>query len=262
MDWTKIGFECIKNAISAVSSLKKIKPINNEINIQTNADVVSHNTIMRCLAKNNVSCNVSSEEEKKIIRINGGDPNVMIIFDPLDNTHLYLRGEKSFCSVAMMVLISRQPVYSFVGDIVTWDIYHCNQNHAYKNNKAIRVPSTVPGRKIILGWAPYYLRLERLYRCLGPLTSRDYYLYNFGGQLQTVKIATGSYDAYVEVRAETINEFCAAVIVERAGGIVSTLQGKPIAWDPSKKQTLIVARDKKTHKDILQRFKEKDYETM
>lgn len=260
MDWTKTGFECIKNAISALNSLKKIKPLNDEINIQTNADVASHNTIIECLKKNKVSCNIFSEEEKNIIEIKGGDKNILIILDPIDNTHLYVRGEKSFCSVAMMVIINKKTAHSFVGDIVMGDIYHCDQNNAYKNNKVIKVPTEVPGRKIILGWAPYQLRLERLYRCLGPLTSQDYYLYNFGGQLQAVKIATGNYDAYVEVRAETLNEFCGAAIVERAGGAVSTLQGKPIEWNPTKKQTLIVARNKDIQEDILRQFKDKDYE--
>ena len=260
MNWKNIGFDCIKKAVSALDKLPQVKVLKDKINVQTNADIVSHNALIGCLKTHKVSCNIFSEEDKNVIKINGGDRNVIIILDPIDNTHLYLRGEKSFCSVAMMVIINNKPAYSFVGDIVTGEIYHCDQNKAYKNNKVIKVPSKVPGRRIIIGWAPHKMRLERLYKCLGPLTSQDYYLYNFGGQLQAVKIATGNYDAYVEVRAETLNEFCAALIVDRAGGYVTTLQGNPISYDPRKKQTLLISRKKEIHKKLLGQFIGKDYE--
>ena len=260
MNWKNIGFDALRKAISALNKLPQVKVLNNKINIQTNADLASHDALIASLHTNRVQGEVFSEEAEKVIKINGGDPNTLIVLDPLDNTHLYLRGEKAFCSVAMMVIRNHQPIYSFVGDIVSGDIYHCDEKKSYKNNKLLSIPTKVPGRKIILGWAPYQLRLERLYQCLGPLTSRDYYLYNFGGQLQAVKIASGSYDAYVEVRAETINEFCAALIVERAGGYVTTIQGKPVSYHPHQKQTLLISRTKKIHQQLLQQFVGKDYE--
>ena len=205
-----------------------------------------------------LACNVFSEEETSIVKINGGDENVTIVIDPIDNTHLYLRGEIPFCSVALMFLIQGIPKYSFIGDISTGDIYYCNEKHAYKNDELLSVPSDTPGRDIILGWAPYKMRMERLITNLIDLTENDYYLYNFGGQLQAVKIATGHYDAYVEVRAETLNEFCAAIIVERAGGWVTTIQGKNIEYIPGKLQTLLIARNKKIHEDILKRLEGRD----
>mgnify|MGYP001588100815 CR=1 FL=1 len=133
MNWKKIGFDCIRKAISALNSLTEVKAINNKINIQTNADILSNNIILKTLANHNVSCNVFSEEENKVIRINDGDKKVQVILDPIDNTYLFLRGEKSFCSVAMMILINNKPAYSFVGDILTNDIYYCDQKKAYSN---------------------------------------------------------------------------------------------------------------------------------
>ena len=260
MNWTEIGMGCIKAALNALQEIKEIKALNKEINIQTNADIVSHKAIINYLRKNKACCNVYSEEEKKVIRIDKGDANTIFVIDPLDNTLFFLRGEANFCSVALMIIIGGSPKYSFIGDISNHNIYHCNEKLAYKNNEKISVPNVVQGRNIILGWAPYKLRIERLFGNLTELSEDKYYLYNFGGQLQAVKIIDGSYDAYLEVRGEKLNEFCAAVIVQRAGGIVSTLQGKPLEWNPTKKQTLIIARNKGIHKEILNKFRSKNYE--
>ena len=260
MDWIRAGIGCIRAARIALDKVTTVKALNQKINIQTNADLISNKAIINYLIENNIKCTLHSEEESKFLKINGGDPKVSVIIDPLDNSHLFLRGERCFCSVALMVLINGFPQYSFVGDLSNDDIYYCDERYAYKNGVKIRVPEKVDGRRLILGWAPYYLRLKRLFTSLAPLTKTDYYLYNFGGQLQTAKIATGNYDAYVEVRAETMNEFCAAVIVKRAGGIISTLKGRKIAFNPVKKQTLLVARSKTIHKEILRPFKDKDYE--
>lgn len=260
MDWLNLGIGCIKAAIKELKKIKEPKALNAEINIQTTADLVSNKAIINFLKDNKVKCDIYSEEEENILKINGGDNKIIFVVDPIDNTHLYLRGEFFFCSVALMILINGVPEYSFVGDISNGDIYYCDKNFAYKNDQKINVPSKVQGRNIILGWAPYKLRIERLFGNLSNLTNDNYYLYNFGGQLQAVKIATGNYDAYVEVRAETLNEFCGAVIVERAGGIVSTAKGEKIVYNPKKKQTLIIARNKTIYNDILNLLKDKDYE--
>ncbi len=260
MNWTEIGIGCINAAITALKEMKEVKALNQEINVQTTADLRSNNAIISYLKKSKVKCNIYSEEEKEILKINGGDNKTIFVIDPLDNTLFFLRGEITFCSVALMILIDGTPKYSFVGDISNGNIYHCDEKSAYKNKEKIEVPTVVPGRSIILGWAPYKLRIERLFSNLTDLSEDKYYLYNFGGQLQAVKILDCSYDAYLEVRGETLNEFCAAVIVQRAGGVVSTLQGKPIVWDQTKKQTLIIARNKEIYEDILEKFKNKNYE--
>ena len=260
MDWIQIGKGCINTAIESLSSIKKVKALNNNINVQTNADIQSHNSIIDYLHKCNVRCDVYSEEKKQVIKINGGNKKVIFIIDPLDNTHLYLRGESSFCSVALMILINNEPVYAFVGDIGNHSTYYCDNIHAYLNGKHIFVPKKVQGRKIILGWAPYKLRSELFFKSLMDISEKEYYIYNFGGQLQTAKIATGNYDAYVEVRPEAINEFCAALIVQRAGGHVSTLKGEKIIYKPGRKQTLIVARTKDIHQTILKQFRGTQYQ--
>ncbi len=255
MDWIKIGMECVTSAIRVLKNLTEVKAFNNELNIKTDADILSHNKIKEVLTKCGASCDFVSEESEEIIKINGGNNKVQVVVDPVDYTHFFLRGELSFCSVALMVLIEGSPKYSFVGSISTGDMYYCDEKSAYKNNKKITVPTKIQGKNIIVGYAPYKFRAKKFIECLADLTDGNYFIYNFGGQLHSAKIAEGIYDALIEVRDESLHEFAGAVIAERAGGFISTLEGKPIDWNPSIKQTLLVARNKKIQKDILEAFK-------
>ena len=88
-----------------------------------------------------------------------------------------------------MVLINEVPKYFFVGNISNNDIYYCDEDLAYKNNQKIEVPEEIKGKNIILGWTPYKLRAKRFMDSLMDLTDGDYFIYNFGGLLQTAKIA-------------------------------------------------------------------------
>ena len=45
MDWIEIGKECVTSAIKVLREIKEVKAFNNKINIQTNADIASHNKI-------------------------------------------------------------------------------------------------------------------------------------------------------------------------------------------------------------------------
>lgn len=255
MDWIKIGQECVTSAIKVLRDLKEVKAFNNELNIKTDADMISHNKIKEILTKSGASCDLVSEEDENVIKINGGNNKVQVVVDPVDYTHFFLRGELSFCSVALMVLIDGFPKYSFVGSISNNDMFYCDEKSAYKNNKKITVPTKIQGKNLIVGYAPYKLRAKKFVDGLADLTDGNYFIYNFGGQLHAAKIADGIYDALIEVRDESLHEFAGAVIAERAGGVISTLEGKPIDWNPSKKQTLLIARNKKIQKDILDQFK-------
>ena len=248
MDLTTLGLECVRASFAALKKIKKINITENRKNVQTNADLASHSAIINVLRKSKFKLSIDSEEADKVIMVNGGNDNFLVIIDPIDNTQFYLRGENSFCSVCLMFIIDGEAKYSFVGDIVTEDIYYCDEKYAYKNNVKIRIGDASIGKKFILGYAPYEPRFSKFIKFVKGL--KDCIFYNFGGQLHTVKIVSGQYDAYVEVIPEELQEFCGALIVKRAGGFVSRLDGKDIEWKPETKQTLIVARTKKIY-DLL-----------
>lgn len=255
MNWLKIGKTSVTNARKKLIKLPTTKALNNKDNIQTNADILSHKIIVQTLSKSGAQCNLYSEEENKVVKINGGDANVKIIIDPIDYTHFFLRNELSFCSVSMLITIKDRPIYACIASLENNDVYHCDEKFAYKNNKKITVPKNIQGKNIILSYAPAKSRFKKFSKHLLNLTNQNYLAYNFMGLLPTAKIADGKYDAAIEIEPTHLHEFAGALIVRRAGGIISTLEGKEIDWDPEKKQTLLVARNKKIYRDILKQFK-------
>jgi fructose-1,6-bisphosphatase/inositol monophosphatase family enzyme len=257
MDWIKVGKTSLTNARNKLVKLLVTKALDNKDNIQTNADILSHKIIVQTLKISGYSCNLYSEEENEVVKINGGDDNVKIVIDPIDYTHFFLRNELSFCSVGMLIIIKNKPTYAFIASLENNDLYHCDEKFAYKNNRKITVPKRIQGRNIILSYAPAKSRFKKFAKHLLTLTNGNYLAYNFMGLLPTAKIADGKYDATIEIEPTPLHEFAGALIVKRAGGIISTLEGEEIDWNPKKKQTLLVARNKKIHQDILKQFYEK-----
>ncbi len=260
-DFVAIGKNCVASAMKELQKLETVKALNNERNIKTNADMASHNAVVRELERSGLSCVLYSEESKDAIKINGGDEKIQILLDPIDGTVFYLRGEIYFCGVGMLFLVSGNPSYSFVGDIASGDLYHCDEFKSYKNDKPLKMLRHIEGKPIIAGWAPYRLRARRLFEGLADPIEKDYLMFNFGGLLQAAKIADGRYDAWLEVKSTSLYEMAGALIAVRAGAICSNLQGQPLEWDPGKKQTALVSRNEKIHNDILTGFKGKNYET-
>ena len=79
-------------------------------------------------------------------------------------------------------------------------------------------------------------------------------MFNFGSTLQSAKIVDGVYDACFQIIPAKLQEFAGAIIAQRAGGELSTLEGKPIIWEAGVKQTMLVSRNKNLHQEILKRI--------
>ncbi|HOX29822.1 MAG TPA: inositol monophosphatase family protein [Candidatus Paceibacterota bacterium] len=259
-DCIAIGKNCIASAMKELRRLEAVRALNSEQNIKTNADMASHGAALKELQRSGLSCVLYSEESEEAININGGDKLVQIMLDPIDGTVFYLRGEIFFCGIGILMLIRGEPVYSFVGDIASGDIYHCDESKSYKNGRLLKIPERIQGKPIISGWAPYKMRAERLYGGLSGLIEKNYLMFNFGGLLQAAKIADGKYDAWLEVKAASLYEMAGALIAVRAGAVCSTLKGLPLKWVSGNKQTVLVSRNEKIHQDILACFKGADYE--
>lgn len=257
---TVLGKKCVLAAMAALRKLDSPRALNAELNIKTDADMASHGAVLDNLEKSGFSCLLHSEESKKVIKVNGGDTAVHVMLDPIDGTVFYLRGDTYFCGIGLIFLVNGVPSHSFVGDIASGDIYHCDNVMAYKNGNPLVIPEKAEGKPIIVGWAPYKLRAERLFKGLADLIEKDYLMFNFGGLLQTAKIADGRYDAWLEVKATSLYEMAGALIAIRAGAVCSTLKGLPLKWEPGIKQTVLVSRNETIHRDILACFKKVDYE--
>jgi len=253
MDWEAAGKNCLQKAFEALRDVKTIKVLDDGINPHTDADLMSHVAMAASLRDSGLSCELISEEYGQVIPINGGG-SVKVMIDPIDETAFFMRGELSFSSVGMFVVENGMPTYSFVGDLSNGDIYHCDQKQAYKNGVPVTVPGKMPGKYILAGWAPYSPRIEVFYEKILRLPKQEYTMLNFGQMLQAAKITGGGYDACFEILPAKLQEFAGAIVAWRAGGQLTTMEGKPIVWDPGIRQTMLVSRDKDLHQKLLTAF--------
>jgi len=253
MDWTTIGQSCVCRALKVLRGIKTTATLDNGINPHTDADLASHSAMVAELEASGAACNLVSEEYGQTITINGGGP-ITVFIDPIDGTAHFTRRELSFCAVGMFVVEDGCPTYSFVGDVVTGDIYHCDPAQAYKNGIPAAIPETMPGKYVLAGWAPYSPRIEIFFDKLSKLPKDEYLMFNFGETLQAAKIITGGYDACFEILPARLQEFAGAVIAWRAGGEMSTMEGNPIVWEAGTRQTMLVSRSKELHQKLLKSF--------
>ncbi|MBN2095431.1 MAG: hypothetical protein JW727_05265 [Candidatus Aenigmarchaeota archaeon] len=251
-DWTEIGLRCVGQAMDALRKLKQVKTLDTGFNPHTDADLVSHGVILNTLQTSGISSDLISEEADGAIRINGGGPD-KVFTDPLDGTINFMRGDLSFCAVGLFVASGGVPRYSFVGDLATGDIYHCDEKYAYVNGEKMALPEMIEGRYVVAGWAAGGPRLEAFLDKMRNLPTK-YRMFNYGQMLQSAKISLGQYDACFEILPSRLSEFAGAIIAQRAGAKLSTLEGKPIVWEEGIKQTMLVSRSASLHEELLEIF--------
>lgn len=221
--------------------------INNRDNIQTRADIISQENIISALKKHKISCKLYSEELNEPLLIGNGQYE--IILDPLDGSFMFLHGIQAFTSIAMTVLENRNVKYVFVQSIDNKNLYHCDLNGAYLNGEKLKCrlddaeePYLITGftaKKKKLG---YISALEKL--------SSNFYFIDDGGPLFSAMVASNKIDATIEFSPVSFNELAGAIIAQKAGALVETIDGNPITIDPLIRQTLVVARSEKLLKDL------------
>lgn len=253
MNWEKTGINCIKEAFRALKDVKTAEAMDNSLNPHTDADLISHNAILKVLHDSGASCQLVSEESaERIIIGRGGDE--IVVADPIDNTVFFSRGLMTTCAVSLFVIKGGEPVYSFVGDLATGNIYHSDPFEAFKNQKQIIAPKSTIGRPILSGWAPYAPRMEKFYENFCKLPQKEFLVFNSASILEHAMICDGYFDAGFHVTPTKLQEFAGAIIAWRAGGEISTMEGKPIVWDANVLQTMLVSRNKELHQKLLAAF--------
>jgi fructose-1,6-bisphosphatase/inositol monophosphatase family enzyme len=252
-NWETIGKNCLSAAFEALRGVTGAKTLDDSVNPHTDADLIAHNAIMNVLRDSGAACAVYSEEAAEKIVLGGGG-ETQVVVDPIDNSVFFMRGLLSSCAVSLFIVGNGQPLYSFVGDLARGDIYYCDGVNAYKNARQIHVPESTPGKMILTGWAPYSPRMELFYQKFVKLPQKEFLMFNCGSILEQAQIADGYFDAGFHVTPTKLQEFAGAIIAWRAGGEISTLEGKPILWDINVKQTMLVSRSKELHQKLLKSF--------
>lgn len=252
MDLIPLGKECISQALQALqgSSAEIIQFKGPTKNIQITADIRAQKAILTILKKSNESFIVIVEEKENLIRI-GANPKIEVYIDPLDGSSFFLTGNKRFCCTALMFVYEGKVLAAFVGDLMTGNIYHCDEKVAYFNNKKIIFsPERKGERYFVAAYATKGQRIKNELPRLADLAQGKILLFNNSGPLEQAMVTTGEFDAAVDLLPLSLWDYCGTAIAQKAGAVVTTREGTAFQYK-NIKQTCVTARNKEIQEMLL-----------
>ena len=250
-----LGKQCILEA------MKTLETASSEIiqfkgptkNVLIAADMVAQEAIISILKKSGYSFFIIAEEKEKPIKI-GVNPAIEVYVDPLDGSSYFSTGNKRLCCTALMFIQGGKVLASFVGDLITGDIYHCDTQSAYFNNQKILFSSEKKGERYVV--AVYAIKgkaIKEELPKLVDLAQEEILVLNNSGPLAQTLVATGQRDAAIDLLPVSLWDCCGVAIAQKAGAIVTTREGSPFRYE-NIKQTSIVARNSDLHRMLLNAF--------
>lgn len=193
------------------------------------------------------------------------DPSYRIIIDPIDGSTNVARGITT-AGVALAVLPIDAPIlpeqvqWALVGELFTGTVYEAkNGGGAFRNGRRCQVSDarTIDGSLIGVNFD------GRDQEAILSLFNREpvpgHVRRSGSSALDSVYVANGAYDAYIDIGGElTAESFLAsACIALEAGAIVSDHEGKPLRpiTDLQEKFSLLIAGTKELHTALLERIR-------
>lgn len=252
MNLISLGKKCIKASLKVLdkSSAKVVKLKGLTKNIQITADLEAEKAIIDILKKSGKDFLVISEEGEPIKL--GKNPEIEVYIDPLDGSSYFLVGNKRLCCSSLMFVKRGKVLASFVGDLITGDIYHCDEKFAYYNGKKIPLFLKKKGeRYMVASYAIKGKRIKEELPKLADLADEKILVLNNSGPLDQAMIITGQYDAVADFLPIGLWDYCGSAIAEKAGAILTKRDGSPFEYR-NIKQAAITARNKEIHKMILE----------
>lgn len=192
------------------------------------------------------------------------DPQYRIVIDPIDGSQNMSRGLMT-AAIALAVLPIEAPVlpenvqWALVGELFSGTVYQAAQgNGAFRNSRRCQVSDVHHIKDSLIGLNLDGQDHQALRALLLEKPGFGSVRRTGSAAIDSVYVASGTYDAYVDVGEIVTGEsFLASLsIVLEAGGIVSDQKGQPL--QPIKNLTdgysLVVAGSKELHQEILGRL--------
>lgn len=254
MDLVILGRQCILEAMEVLkkSSVEIIQFKGSTKNIQIRADLEAEEVIINIL-KNSGQEFLIVSEEKGLTRI-GLNPEMEVYIDPLDGSSYFLAGNRRFCSTSLMFVQRGIVLASFVGDLITGDIYHCDDQSAFLNDKKISFSTGKKGeRYMVATYAIKGPRIKEELPKLADLAQEEIFIFNNSGPLEQALVTTGQFDAVVDLLPLNLWDYCGTAIAQKAGALITTREGTPFRHE-NIKQTAITARNLEIQAMLLSAF--------
>lgn len=266
IEWAVVLTECSNNV------QKKIKPFlgtlgRQEINLGVGAggdpikeiDLAAENAIVDALKRNKIEFTLISEESG-IVDCSRTAPQCYVTVDPIDGTTNLIRGAPFY---ATSIAVSSEPTLSSVYAGLVTDLAHGTTYVAQKgcgaccNGEKIRPSQNESVEESVLGIDLNSFRVHRLVPRLMALMSTAKHIRHFGANaLELCYVADGTIDAFIDIRGKLRTTDIAAgwLIINEAGGTISTSEGKPLdaKLDPKERVEFIAAANSKIHLRILE----------
>jgi myo-inositol-1(or 4)-monophosphatase len=194
------------------------------------------------------------------------NPHYRIVIDPVDGSTNAQRGIMT-ASVSLAVLSIDVPVtpqnvqWALVGELFSGTVYEASRGSgAFCNGKRCQVSDTKHLTDCLLGINLDGRDRDALQRLLIDAPPPAYVRRTGSSAIDSVYVASGAYDAYVDIgNVISAESFLAsATIVLEAGGVVSDPEGKPLRPVKDLKEgfSLVIAGTKSLHAEILSRLKD------
>jgi len=192
-------------------------------------------------------------------------PAYRIVVDPIDGSTNVGRGIMT-ASVALAVLPIDAPIlpeqvqWALVGELFSGTVYEAQRgNGAFRNGRRCQTSTTTDIHSCLAGMNMDGKNTQVIKTLLTEAPTLGRVRRSGSSAMDSVYVASGTYDAYIDVGNNTTGEsfLASASIVLEAGGVLSDHQGKALRpiTNLVEKFSLVLSGNQKLHQEILARIK-------
>lgn len=267
--WLQILIEC-KNALQTQITplLKTLKQPQPNLGIGAGGDPVkqidlaAEKAITSTLEKHGLSFTLISEELG--IREHGKNPHeTYVTTDPIDGTTNLTRGIPFY---ATSIAVSPRPSLGAVHTALVTDLYHNRTYTAEKgkgaclDSKKMTPSENTSLEEAVIGIDINTFKIQKLIPRLIHIIEGTKHIRHLGANaLELCYVADGTTDAFIDIRGKLRTTDMAAgwLIIQEAGGTITTPEGKPlnVRLDPKQKVEFVAAANPKFHRILLNTMK-------
>jgi len=199
-------------------------------NFVTDKDVEIQKYLIRELSERYPGCGFYGEEDTEGNQHESRGQCFYI--DPIDGTTNYIFGYNHSC-VSVGESIDGKMAAGYVYNPFTDEYYEARRGEGARlNGRELRIRDRGLGEGIVAFGCARYNEGDRVFRVLEELFMRSLSIRNGGSAaLDLCRIAKGSNVGYVEMKLQPYDYAAASVIIEEAGGEITTAEGREITLD-------------------------------
>jgi len=220
-------------------------------NIVTKYDILIQNKLKNDLLNIIPNAGFIGEENDSIDNINN---EYVFVVDPIDGTTNFSRNFK-ICAISVALLKNKEPFFGFCYNPYMNELYESKKgNGSFLNGKKIHVSNKkLKDGLVLCGLAPYYeeLRAKSLEIQNNFILNSSDYRRMGSAVLAICDVASGRAELYFELNLKPWDFAAASLILEEAGGVITTIDGNKIDYTDS--SSVLVSNNKEDYFKYIER---------